>query len=353
MDFLLRAWYQKALWLWLLWPASLMFRVLVGWRRQIQTVPAGAAGVPVIVVGNITLGGTGKTPLLIALCSHLQQQGWQPGIISRGYGGRGAARSLSVTAASPVEQAGDEAVLIAGKTGCPVVVDSDRRHALQHLLAHHEVDVVLSDDGLQHYRLPRRIEIVVVDGSRLFGNGLCLPAGPLREPVSRLREVDFIVVNGRPQAAHPALASADMMQIRPLALVNLCSGEQRPFSAAAFPADSTLQAVAAIGNPRRFFATLQTLPYPVRCLGFPDHYPLRASDFATLELAADQPIVMTGKDAVKCRDFATANMWYLDIAVALPPALLSGLERALPPPPKGCAKQAGPFPDLPSGRIFS
>ncbi|MCG8412630.1 MAG: tetraacyldisaccharide 4'-kinase [Pseudomonadales bacterium] len=329
MSFLVRAWYNKAPWLWLLWPISLLFRALAAWRKRSQQAQLKPCDVPVIVVGNIAVGGTGKTPLLIALCKHLQTQGMQPGVISRGYGAKGNSYPLQVDDETSVEQAGDEPVLIAEKTGCPVVVDPNRAQALQTLLAKHQVDVVLSDDGLQHYRLPRRIEIAVVDGTRLFGNELCLPAGPLREPVSRLQSVDLLVVNGGEEGSHPALEKAHRMHIKSVALVNLASGEKRPFSGAPFNIGNTIQAVAAIGNPLRFFESLESLPYPLQRFVFPDHYRFQASDFDETKLDLNQPVVMTEKDATKCRDFATPNMWLVETVVELPPAFLSSLDAAL------------------------
>ncbi len=329
MSFLVRAWYNKAPWLWLLWPISLLFRAITVWRKRVQQAQARPSDVPVIVVGNIAVGGTGKTPLLISLCKHLQDQGMQPGVISRGYGAKANSYPLHVDVGTSVEQAGDEPVLIAEKTGCPVVVDPNRVQALQSILAEHQVDIVLSDDGLQHYRLQRRIEIAVVDGIRLFGNELCLPAGPLREPVSRLQSVDLLVVNGGEEAMHPALEKAHRMQIKSVALVNLASGERRPFSGAPFNIGNTIQAVAAIGNPHRFFESLESLPYPLQRYEFPDHYRFQASDFDQTKLDPNQPIVMTEKDATKCRDFATTNMWCVETTVELPPVFLSSLDAAL------------------------
>lgn len=324
MRFLERAWYNKAPWLWLLWPLSLIFQLIVSIRGKRKAVSSSSGnGVPVIVVGNLTVGGTGKTPLLIALCNHLQKLGMKPGVISRGYGGSANNYPMDVDSETDPALAGDEPVLIASKTSCPVVVDPDRARALQHLTGQHNVDLVLSDDGLQHYRLRRDMEIVVVDGQRLFGNGLCLPAGPLREPVSRLQHSDFIVINGEPQRAIPELSDASVMQIKSKALINLETGERKPFSGAPFHIGNKVQAVAAIGNPKRFFDSLATLPYPVEPHVFPDHHAFRPADFEALD--PHQPIVMTEKDGIKCHNFASANMWYVEIDVDLPQALLSGM----------------------------
>lgn len=275
------------------------------------------------MIGNITVGGAGKTPLLIALCQHLQQQGKQVGVISRGYAGKSNNYPMVVDEESDPVRAGDEPVLIATKTGCPVVVDPDRVQALGLLLEKFEVDVILSDDGLQHYRLHRDIEIVVIDGQRLFGNGQCMPAGPLREPISRIKDCDFVVVNGSAITSHPALASSTTMTISPTTLVNLSSGEKRPFSGAPFNIGSRLQAVAGIGNPQRFFDSLQSLPYPIETSSFPDHHLYQPDDFIALD--SHQPIVMTEKDGIKCQHFASANLWSVAIEAELSEALLSGI----------------------------
>lgn len=333
MSFLVQAWYKKSPWLWLLWPISLLFIFLAKLRRRRYSSGAATPDVPVVIVGNIAAGGTGKTPLLIALCNHLKNQGMQPGVISRGYGAKSNSFPIHITEDVTANQAGDEPVLIAEKTDCPVVVDPDRVQALTSLLDNHAVDIVLSDDGLQHYRLPRRIEIAVVDGMRLFGNGLCYPAGPLREPISRLQEVDLVVVNGGDADAdgstHAVLQQAHRMQIRSAAMTNLVTGEKRPTTGAPFKMGSTIQAVAAIGNPERFFASLESLPYPLQRFEFPDHFDFKKSDFEEGKFDPNQPIVMTEKDAVKCRSFASSNMWSVQIDVELPPAFLAAFDAAL------------------------
>lgn len=322
MTFLEKAWYEKAGWLILLWPLSLLFRLLAAIRRKLQenkTAPA-SHRVPLIVIGNISVGGTGKTPLLITLANQLKEQGFKPGVISRGYGGVGAEYPLQVDESSEVSEAGDEAFLIAEKTACPVVVAPDRNLALQELLKNKKIDVVLSDDGLQHYKMFRDIEIVVVDGQRLFGNGFCFPAGPLREPVSRLQEVEHIIVNQAAEnedATGALMKNASIMKLEPRYLVNLCSGEKRPYVGAPFNMGNRVQAVSALGNPQRFYDLLDRLPYQLETFTFPDHYRFSADDFAARGIDEHQPIVMTEKDAVKCRSFAQANYWYLAVDVRL------------------------------------
>jgi tetraacyldisaccharide 4'-kinase len=319
MSFLERAWHDRAGWLILLWPVSVLFQALTAIRRAAQQSKQRPAYLtaPLIVIGNISLGGTGKTPLLITLSQELQKQGFKPGIISRGYGGVAPSYPFAVNSDSDVSQSGDEAFLIAEKTGCPVYVDPDRSAALQALLLHEDVDVVLSDDGLQHYNLYRDLEIVVVDGQRLFSNGFCLPAGPLRESMNRLKEAQHIVVNGEPAREIPQLAGASKMQLEPRSLVNMVSGEKRPFAGAPFNMGSRLQAVSALGNPQRFYALLERLPYQVEIFSFPDHHRFTADDFEQEGIDMHQPVVMTEKDAVKCRQFAKNNFWYLSVEVNL------------------------------------
>ncbi|GJM12135.1 MAG: tetraacyldisaccharide 4'-kinase [Pseudohongiella sp.] len=319
MSFLERAWHEKAGWLILLWPVSVLFQALTKIRRSLQQPSSRPSNitVPVVVIGNISLGGTGKTPLLITLAQQLQKQGFKPGIISRGYGGEAPSYPLAVDGDSDVRQSGDEAFLIAERTGCPVYVAPDRSAALDALLANEDVDVVLSDDGLQHYRLYRDIEIVVVDGQRLFSNGLCLPAGPLRESTSRLKQVQHIVVNGEPAKEITELSAASTMDLEPRMLVNLLSGEKRPFAGAPFNMGNTVQAVSALGNPQRFYDLLGRLPYQIEIFSFPDHHNFTVDDFEQQGIDAHQPVVMTEKDAVKCRQFAKNNFWYLSVEVSL------------------------------------
>lgn len=324
MNVLEQAWYEKARWLILLWPLSVLFQIFTALRRRIQQPASRPAShtVPVVVVGNISVGGTGKTPLLITLANYLKTQGFRPGIISRGYGGASNHYPISVTADTEVRTCGDEAVLLADKTQCPVVIDPDRESALRFLLANEDVNLVLSDDGLQHYKLHRDIEIAVVDGLRLFGNGFCLPAGPLRESIARLRRVDHVVLNGTAVEEREELAAATPMTLHPRSLVNLVSGEKRPFGGAPFNMGNTLQAVSAIGNPERFYDLLNKLPYPMEKFTFPDHHLFSASDFESGAINQRQPVVMTEKDAVKCRQFAGANYWYLAVEVRLPEQFL-------------------------------
>lgn len=325
-QFMLRAWYQPSPWLRILRPLSALYAAVVDRRRQrFLDHPSRVwrAPVPVIVVGNITLGGTGKTPMCIWLINHLQSLGLRPGVISRGYG---ADRTLHFPhLLAPLvdhpAQVGDEPLLIARRCAVPVVIDPDRPAAARHLLANAEVDVIISDDGLQHYALGRDVEILMLDAARGLGNGRCLPEGPLREPARRLASVDLVVSNG--QQADTAEAYA--MQLIPAELVNLRSGER--VKAHSWGAGRQVEAVAGIGNPQRFFTTLEGLSLQPRGHAFADHAEYTAESFAACDPA--KPLIMTEKDAIKCLGFARDNWWYLSIDASLGDAFVSALQRRL------------------------
>jgi tetraacyldisaccharide 4'-kinase len=261
--------------------------------------------VPVIIVGNITVGGTGKTPLVIALARFLLEQGYKPGIVSRGYGGKAAHYPLAVTPTSSVMETGDEAILLARNTPCPVIVDPCRVRAVTALLEKTDCNIVISDDGLQHYALARDIEIVVIDGERRFGNSFCLPAGPLREALTRLHKVDFKVTNGMARSGEYA------MKLRH-SIFRQVSAPQCSQDVTALQ-NKTLHAVAGIGNPTRFFNLLRSLGLSIIEHAFPDHYLFKQADFP--HDAAF--IIMTEKDAVKCEAFADERYWYLPVEAEL------------------------------------
>jgi tetraacyldisaccharide 4'-kinase len=305
-------------------PFALLFALAVRVRRalfRVGILGTWRAPVPVVVVGNISAGGTGKTPLVIALLDLLARHGWNPGVVARGYGRvpRREHEPLGVVAVYPdvatPEHFGDEPVLIARRSRVPVYVSPDRVAAARALLdAHREVDVLVSDDGLQHYALGRDVELAVVDGERRFGNGLPLPAGPLREPVARLAEVDAVVVNGGDALEAPAKKQF-AMQLGNERFMTL-SG-QRSLSVDEFAAMARGRAVAAIagiGNPQRFFDHLARLGIAARGIAFPDHYAFEARD---LRLPGAELVVMTEKDAVKCAAFADARMWFVRVEAIL------------------------------------
>jgi tetraacyldisaccharide 4'-kinase len=289
-------------------------RFLSSWRAE----------VPVIVVGNITAGGTGKTPLVLAIVEMLGRHGWNPGVVARGYGRvpsreqdpRGVVRVLP-DVATP-EHFGDEPVLIARRSQVPVYISPDRPAAARALLADHpEVNVLVSDDGLQHYALGRDVEVAVVDGERRFGNGLPLPSGPMREPLDRLHDVDAVVMNGGGAAAVEGVPHFAMKLAGERFVALLQGRHMSPEEFALHTRGQRVVAVAGIGNPPRFFEHLASLGIAARTIAFPDHHAYQAGD---LRLADADVIVMTEKDAVKCAAFADARMWLMRVEAQLPDA---------------------------------
>lgn len=308
----------------ILFPISLVFRALVALRRELYLSGFLASHqllLPVVVVGNISVGGTGKTPLTLALSQQLIQRGWHPLIISRGYG-RTSRNPQPVSASSKAAQVGDEPLMMAQRDICPVWVGADRVATAQAALqAHPQCDVVVCDDGLQHYRLQRDVEIAVIDGTFGYGNGLMLPAGPLREPVSRLQTVDIVVVNGG-NAATGQFA----MSLTGEVFNNLLKPDQVASSTDFHKPN--IHAVAGIGQPQRFFQHLEALGIHFTPHAFPDHYPYRAND---LSFAGCDAILLTEKDAVKCAAFADARYWVLRVNAQINPALIDHILRKIDP----------------------
>ena len=340
-----KAWSRDLGWTILLVPFSWLFCLLAGIRRfyQVRLAPNPPLAVPVVVVGNISVGGTGKTPLIAALAHWLQEQGYHPGIISRGYGGRASQYPLLVTTQCSSLSAGDEPLFLASV--CPVVVDPDRYRAAIFLLEKTNCDLILSDDGLQHYRLPRDIEIAVVDGKRQFGNGQCLPAGPLREPVKRLKEVDFILTNVTncdvPETTQDrktvSWKNSTFFTIKPIQLRQLNSGEVLSVITSLDLSQSgetwlkdwgyglKVHAVAGIGSPERFRDTLENLGLNPQLHHWPDHHNFSGDEYSFQD---DWPIIITAKDAVKCSHIINDKIWVLDVqAVPDSTFLKSILER--------------------------
>ena len=293
-------------------PLSKLFQGAVAirrWAYRNQWKQAERLPVPVIVVGNLTVGGTGKTPLTIWLAEFLLQAGFKPGVVSRGYGGSKLGRPLAVGADSDPAEAGDEPVLIARRTGIPVYVFPRRAQAGRALLAATACDIIIADDGLQHYGLARDVEIAVVDGERRFGNGECLPAGPLREPAERLAEADLVVCRGQARDGEfPLTLSLGHA-------VNLADASTKPL--AEFAGLKRLYAMAGIGHPGRFFADLRQAGLSFAERPFPDHHPYTRED---IDFGGDATVLMTEKDAVKCRGFAGERCWTVPLQGSMPPA---------------------------------
>lgn len=288
--------------------------------------------VPVVVVGNLAAGGAGKTPLALALVARLRDAGWRPGVASRGYGRRDADTARWVTAETSPEDGGDEPVLFARRLAVPVRVDRDR-YAAARALVEAGCDIVVCDDGLQHYRLARDLEIEVVDGARRYGNGRVLPAGPLREPVARGRRCDFRVVNlGHASAQDGGHGFGEWpMQLQAKVAVPMSGGRARPLESFA---GMRVHAVAGIGNPQRFFDMLRGRGIGVVPHAFPDHHAYRAED---LDFGNDQPVLMTEKDAVKCAGFADPRCHLVPVEAELPAAFWIALTERLGRPPTNAA----------------
>ncbi|PHI31367.1 tetraacyldisaccharide 4'-kinase [Budvicia aquatica] len=308
-----RIWSGKSKLYLLLLPLSWLYGLISGLRQfgyRTGLLRSWRAPLPIVVVGNLTAGGNGKTPVVIWLVENLRQQGIHVGVVSRGYGGKSDSYPLILDHNTTTDIAGDEPVLIFQRTGAPVAVAPDRCSAVSALLSQHALDVIITDDGLQHYALQRDIELVVVDGIRRFGNGWWLPAGPMRERVGRLGSVNAVITNGG-QPEHDEIP----MVLKPGEAVNLISGERK--SVLALP---TIVAMAGIGHPPRFFNTLKELGV-ITCqeYAFSDHQPYSHELLDPL-VSAEQTLLMTEKDAVKCRSFANDNWWYLPVNAELPAA---------------------------------
>ncbi|WP_299001819.1 tetraacyldisaccharide 4'-kinase [uncultured Shewanella sp.] len=311
-----QVWYGNSLWRWVLMPISWLYAMVTAIRRHLYAVglkQKTALPVPVIIVGNITVGGSGKTPTVIYLIELLREHGYKPGVISRGYGVTIDGVKSVYPGAKAVE-VGDEPAMIVARTQVPMVVGPMRIQAAHQLLADFDVDIIISDDGLQHYAMERNIEIIVVDGHRRLGNGCLLPAGPLREGNWRLSQADFIIVNGGEAKKGEYQMHLHAKPIKPLLA-------QSHFT---FQRNEPIVAMAGIGNPQRFFNSLAQLGYRMhKAHGFNDH---QAYQFSTIsELADGYPLVMTEKDAIKCLDFAKDNWGYL----AVDATMSSGFEQAL------------------------
>ncbi|BBB14867.1 tetraacyldisaccharide 4'-kinase [Candidatus Rickettsiella viridis] len=342
----------------LLWPFSLLYRTFVFFRHklyQFHIKKINKFPVPIIVIGNLTVGGTGKTPLVIEVVQFLQKKGWRPGVISRGYGGKAKHYPYQVHTQSNPREVGDEPLLIVRNTGCPTVIDPNRSRGVNTLLGKKNCNIVVSDDGLQHLALGRNIEIAVIDGQRRFGNGFCLPAGPLREPISRLKTVDFIIIKEaysqqldfRQGAARTK--PPEGILIHEDGELNGNTAENSSAKSIAGPNEfgmllvpeyfyqlihpenkqnpdyfhgKQLHAVAGIGNPEQFFNNLRALGLTIIEHPFPDHHFFKPRD---LNYGKDAIILMTEKDAVKCRGLVDARLWCLKAKATLDEAFFNSL----------------------------
>lgn len=313
LDYL---WYRRNCWCWLLRPLGWLFRVIAMRRKrayQTGKKPVFRPAQPVIIVGNISVGGNGKTPVVLALCQFLSQQGYHPAIISRGYGGQ-AKSNLWVDEHSDARICGDEPLLLRQRSGCPVVIGADRRASVELLNQRYpECDVIIADDGMQHYRLARDIELCVVDCARQFGNGYCLPAGPLREPVERLAEVDRIIANGGPIDDYPA----DVMTLKAEQWCLVSSF--KPVEQASLPSEGYV--MAGIGNPQRFYQTVQGQGISLQGqIEIGDHRRLSSEQ---IQQYYSKPLFMTEKDALKYQQEAGPQWYYLPVTATLPDAFYS------------------------------
>ncbi len=318
MKRLQQSWGDWSLLTLLLLPFAALFCLLVYIRRQCYRcglLRSAGLSVPVIIVGNLTVGGTGKTPVVVWLAKWLRDKGLRPGILTRGYGGKSIAWPLRVEPDTAVSDAGDEALLLRRRANCPVYAGPDRLQAGRRLLAEQDCDIIICDDGLQHYALQRNLELLVIDGERRFGNGLCLPAGPLREPTRRLRSMDLLITNG------PAGPGEYSMQVAGDLAVSV-NGRQpsRPLSSFA---GTRVEALAGIGNPERFFRMLESVGVKISRHAFPDHHPFRMEDLRPFTGSA---VLMTEKDALKCDAFAGDNVWYIPAAAHFDPTFTQRLE---------------------------
>ena len=323
-SFIERAWQHGHILMWLLWPLMILYWMVIRLRKfayRVGLLSSVKLPLPVIIVGNITVGGNGKTPMVVWLAENLTEQGYHVGIISRGYGGS-AQGVMLVDNTTPVALSGDEPKLIVRKTGCLMAIGRDRIAAAQLVIdtamrIDKPLDVIISDDGLQHYRLRRDIEIAIVDGARRFGNGKLLPMGPLRETQSRLSEVDIVICNGGARNGGSSNFNEESLTLVPGAIVQISGGKE--FVSDHFN-NKEVVAMAGIGYPQRFFDTLAAIGIKtVDEIPFADHQAFEVEQLKRLT-AKGQCLLMTEKDAVKCQDFAKDNWYYLPVTAEITPA---------------------------------
>ncbi len=331
MSAIEHAWYSGAKWLTLLRPFSYLAHRYACRKRAnyLASQPVDAyisdkgQRTPIVVIGNISVGGTGKTPFTIALANYLSAKGKRIGIVSRGYGSKLTEFPYEVRKDSKPDESGDEPLLLKQRLGCPVVISPNRLEAVAYLVSRYSPDVILSDDGMQHYRMPRTLEIALIDGNRGLGNGRMLPEGPLREPVERLSDVDFVVVNSAGEQFPEGFDAGwkswfdchdfHSMSIRPGDFFRLDNDQKEVITG------EQVYAVSGIGNPQRFYHTLSSLGVKYHPKPFKDHHKFELIDFVDM---ADKRIVMTEKDAVKCRALELGNAVYLSVEAEFDSSLL-------------------------------
>ena len=320
----MKAWYAKKTWLFFLVPIAWFFSAISSLRRRyLQARYQGSSfDAPVIVIGNISVGGSGKTPLIIALVRILRQKGYSVGVVSRGYGGKSTRYPVIVSKNTPVAKSGDEPLLIAKSCGCPVVVDPNRRNAVLTLIERFSCDVILSDDGLQHYGMHRDVEVAVIDMTRGLGNRLTLPAGPLREPLERLSEVDLVVHNGAEEisAGLGMAGKSSFVKLKPFGLRKF--GTDELIDVAHWVESMSVHAVAGIGHPERFAVTLKEMGFQPALHAKNDHEALSIADITFNDHC---PIIITEKDAVKYNDIVPHNLWVLEVRMLLSDDFVSNL----------------------------
>ena len=340
MQWLINFWYKPPNPLsYLLWPLHFILYLFVSLRRFLYSqalYTSTKIDVPVIIVGNITVGGTGKSPLVIHLAENLTAAGYRVGVLSRGYGGNAENYPVQVEQSSSAAVVGDEPLMIKLRVDVSVVVDPLRSRGAKYLVEHCACDVILCDDGLQHYALQRDIEIVVIDGNRTLGNQLLMPLGPLREPVKRLKSVDAVVITRAITKAktagitnpvtseiiHPQQPNQFFMSLGSRQFVSVKDNTKvlslEQFNDYCIASNSTIDSVAGIGNPNRFFNQLKDLGIQCREHPFMDHHQFIETDFSDM----NSIIIMTEKDAVKCSAFATESMWYLSVEADVKPSIV-------------------------------
>lgn len=310
-----RIWFSSSLYYIFLLPLSWLYGFIstlnrityrFGWRKIYRF------SVPILIIGNLTIGGNGKTPMVLWLIEKLQMRGWKVGVVSRGYRGKSKVYPILINNNSCSNECGDEPILIWRRTGVPVAVSPNRADAVSTLLQNRTLDIIISDDGLQHYALFRDIEWVMVNNSFRFGNGYWLPAGPMRERINRLNTVQEIIVNG---SNNNILQSGEvLMRLYPTVVINILTGEQKSLKSL-----KNVVAIAGIGFPKQFFITLKDHGVnPVKTVSFSDHHTY-SEDMLVALTKYNEVLLMTEKDAIKCLDFAHKNWWYVHIDVKISP----------------------------------